>query len=120
MTSIVGKGLFEFGDVDGAGDAVRLQPPLGRAWSGGTLYLADTYNNKVKTVDPETRQVRTLLGGGARGRRDGRATAAELYGPGGLSAANGKLSIADTNNHAIRVADLTTLEVTTLELRGMA
>ena len=43
---------------------------------------------------------------------------AQFHEPGGLSVAGGVLYIADTNNHAIRVADLASREVTTLELRG--
>ena len=37
--------------------------------------------------------------------------------PGGLSLASGKLYIADTNNHVVRVADLRTKQVSTLELK---
>ncbi len=44
---------------------------------------------------------------------------AQFHEPGGLSVAGGVLYIADTNNHAIRVADLGSREVTTLELRGV-
>lgn len=121
VRTLVGQGLFEFGDVDGMGNEVRLQHPLGLAYSraDSVLYVADAYNNKVKTLGPENRTARTLLGSGARGLRDGRGTEAELYEPGGLSVAGRKLYIADTNNHAIRVADLDTLEVRTLEIRGM-
>ena len=43
--------LFDFGDVDGTGRDVRLQHPLGVAWSDGKLYVADTYNNKIKVID---------------------------------------------------------------------
>jgi len=43
--------LFEFGDVDGKGSEARLQYPLGTALSGEVLYVADTYNSKVKRVD---------------------------------------------------------------------
>ncbi|MEZ6071614.1 MAG: hypothetical protein R3C10_15455 [Pirellulales bacterium] len=57
MTTIVGTAdqpqgrLFIFGDVDGSGDEVRLQHPLGVAWYEGVLYVADTYNSKIKAVD---------------------------------------------------------------------
>src|SRR6266508_4076409 len=44
---------------------------------------------------------------------------AQFYEPGGVSVADGKLYIADTNNHAIRVADLHTKQVTTLQLTGL-
>ena len=55
--TIVGEGLFEFGDVDGTGAEVRLQHCLGVAYGDGKLYIADTYNNKIKVCDPQTRTV---------------------------------------------------------------
>ena len=61
----------------------------------------------------------TFLGTGQRGSQDGAANEATFYEPGGVSVAEGKLFIADTNNHAIRVADLESGEVRTLEVRGL-
>ena len=119
VQTIVGEGLFEFGDQDGIGKAqVRLQHPLGIAYHENFLYVADTYNHKIKKIAPVTATASTYVGSGKPGGRDGKAS--ELYEPGGLSLAGGKLYIADTNNHAIRVADLATGEVTTLSLRGLA
>ena len=119
VQTIVGEGLFEFGDTDGMGtEQVRLQHPLGVAYHDDLLYVADTYNHKIKKIDPTTGASTTYLGSGQPGRRDGQAP--EFYEPGGLSTAAGKLYIADTNNHAIRVADLATGDVTTLTLRGLA
>ena len=51
---IAGMGLFAFGDIDGAGAQVRLQHCLGLAFGHGKLFIADTYNNKVKVCDPKT------------------------------------------------------------------
>ena len=48
------------------------------------------------------------------------ARQAEFYEPSGLSIADGKLYIADTNNHAIRVADLETGRVSTLQITGLS
>ncbi len=62
--------LFDFGDVDGTGRSVRLQHPLGVAWWDGKLYVADTYNNKVKVIDVEQRTCRTLAGTGRTGSAD--------------------------------------------------
>ena len=50
VKSIVGQDLFTFGDVDGTGDEVRLQHPLGIDMHEGVLYVADTYNNKIKSL----------------------------------------------------------------------
>jgi hypothetical protein len=119
VQTIVGEGLFEFGDKDGIGkEQVRLQHPLGVTYHDNILYVADTYNHKIKKVGPVPATSTTYLGSGKPGRRDGQAP--EFYEPGGLSLAAGKLYIADTNNHAIRVADLATGEVSTLALRGLA
>ena len=116
VSTIVGLDLFSFGDVDGVADAVRLQHVQGIDLHDGLLYVADTYNNKVKTVSPDSREAAGYLGGGEPGRGDGVGDMAEFHEPSGVSVANGKLYIADTNNHAIRVADLATREVTTLKL----
>ena len=44
VKTLVGRGLFEFGDVDGKGDKARLQHPLGVEARDGVVYVADTYN----------------------------------------------------------------------------
>jgi hypothetical protein len=117
VETIVGEDLFEFGDHDGKGSQVRLQHPLGVVHHGGRLYVADTYNNKIKVVRPKERTSETLLGTGENGMRDGeRPTFNE---PGGVSVAFDKLYIADTNNHSIRVADLKTRRVETLQIKGL-
>lgn len=119
--TIVGEGLFEFGDRDGVGPAnVRLQHPLGVAWHAGTLYVADTYNHKIKRLDPTTAECTTWLGGGEAALRDGPAHVARFGEPSGVSVAAGRLYIADTNNHAVRVAGLGEGMVRTLELRDLA
>ena len=67
VKTLVGEGLFEFGDVDGVGDKVRLQHALGVAYHDGKLYVADTYNSKIKVLDPAKRDVQDVPG-----RRAGR------------------------------------------------
>lgn len=116
VRTIVGTGLFDFGDVDDIGDRVRLQHPLGVAAGDGLLYVADTYNNKIKLIDPTTRHAMSWLGDGEPGFADGVRGAARFHEPGGVSLAGDRLYIADTNNHAIRVADVETGAVTTLSL----
>jgi hypothetical protein len=111
-----GRSLFEFGDRDGRGGDVRLQHPLGIALDGDVLYVADTYNHKIKRIDPVGRTSETFLGDGQRGTRD---NPPRFHEPAGLSIANGKLYVADTNNHLIRVVDLGSGSVRTLELRGL-
>lgn len=112
VRTIVGTGLFKFGDKDGVGDDVLLQHCIGLAWHNGTLYVADSYNHRIKTVDPKTRAVRSFLGDGKKGNQDGRTP--RFHEPNGLAGWGDQLFIADTNNHAIRVCDLKTGEVSTL------
>jgi thiol-disulfide isomerase/thioredoxin len=115
VNTLVGKGLFEFGDVDGVGDRVRLQHALGIAYYEDKIYVADTYNSKIKVLDPKDRSCESFLGGEADGWLAGPAFSE----PGGLSVADGKLFVADTNAHRIRVIDLKTKSVRTLELSGV-
>ena len=119
VSTIVGLDLFEFGDIDGSDHYVRLQHPIGITWEDGALYVADTYNHKVKRILPKTRSSFTLLGSGEAGSQDGPGKQAALSEPCGLSFAHGLLYIADTNNHVIRVGDLARDEVRTLEITGI-
>ncbi|MFN2530195.1 MAG: thioredoxin-like domain-containing protein [Pyrinomonadaceae bacterium] len=117
VRTLVGGDLFEFGDVDATGDDVRLQHPLGVIALGDKLLIADTYNHKIKELDPRKQQVKTFVGNGKPGQNDGPNPT--FYEPGGLSVANGKLYVADTNNHAVRVVDLKTKEGRTLRIDGL-
>lgn len=90
VTTLVGTGLFDFGHADGTGDAVRLQHPEGLAWDASRrrLVIADTYNGALRTLDPATRTVGTLLRG--------------LRHPTGLAALpDGTLLVAETGAHRL-------------------
>src|SRR5437764_6390906 len=117
VRTLVGGDLFDFGDVDASGNDVRLQHPLGLARWNDKLLVADTYNHKIKLLDPSSRSVKTFAGLGRPGQTDGPRPS--FYEPGGLAVANDKLYIADTNNHAIRVVDLKTKETKTLQIKGL-
>ncbi len=114
VKTIVGEGLFEFGDVNGQGSKVRLQHALGVAWRAGKLYVADTYNSKIKLIDPETKTCSTFMGEGP-----GWLAAGNFNEPGGLSFGGDKLYVADTNAHRIRVIDMATRTLSTLRLQGV-
>jgi sugar lactone lactonase YvrE/thiol-disulfide isomerase/thioredoxin len=133
VRTLAGGDLFEFGDVDGAGDGVRLQHPLGlcalppasptaepervSAPLAGRIVVADTYNHRLKRLDPATGTVRRWVGTGRPGHVDGAAHEAAFYEPGGLSASGRHVFVADTNNHAVRVVDVATGDVRTLDIR---
>jgi len=114
VTTVVGEDLFVFGDQDGEGDAVRLQHPLGITGRDRALFVADSYNHKVKRLDPERRAVAGWLGSGVAGKADGPGPSAAFREPAGVCAGADGLYIADTNNHRIVVADWTTRTVRTL------
>jgi len=84
-----------------------LQHALGLAYADGKLYVADTYNSKLKLLDPVQRTCVTFLGAG------------QFSEPGGICYADGKLYVADTNAHRIRVVDVKTKAVSTLKLQGV-
>ena len=111
-----GRCLFEFGDIDGIGNQARLQHPLGIVHYKDKLYVADTYNHKVKVVDVTQRSSRSFLGVRQPGDK---SASTEFSEPAGLSVADDKLYIADTNHHRIRVYDFATQQLTTLELSGV-
>ena len=114
--TLVGTGLFDFGDVNGVGDEVRLQHVQAVCFVDGMVYLADTYNNRIKVLNPQTREVKSLAGTGEAGYNDGGPDTAQFNEPAGLAAAEGRLYVADTNNHAIRVVDLASGSVETLNV----
>jgi thiol-disulfide isomerase/thioredoxin len=117
VTTVAGGDLFQFGDKDGLGDLARFQHPLGVAWHDDLIYVADTYNHKIRTVNPKTRRASSFLGDGKPGNDDGEQP--RFYEPGGLSFAGERLYIADTNNHVIRVVDLASKAVSTLTINEL-
>ncbi|GLD62916.1 NHL repeat-containing protein 2 [Lates japonicus] len=103
--------LFAFGDVDGKGVDAKLQHPLGVAWAPeqSLLYVADSYNHKIKVVDPKTKQCSTLAGTGQAGDTLGPEFNKSCFNePGGICVSdNGKIIyVADTNNHQVKILDL--------------
>ncbi|KAK4739395.1 hypothetical protein R3W88_003092 [Solanum pinnatisectum] len=120
---VIAENLFRFGDHDGIGSEVLLQHPLGvLCGKDGEVYIADSYNHKIKKLDPDSKRVTTLAGVGEAGFKDGAAVAAQFSEPSGIvEAENGRLYIADTNNSVIRYLDLnkSEAEVLTLELKGV-
>lgn len=119
VSTVAGGDLFEFGDRDGRANEVRLQHPLGVAARDGRVFIADTYNHKIKVLDPGTGAVTTLAGTGRPGHSDGPADRAQFYEPGGVSIAGGTIFVADTNNHAIRTVNAVSGQVATLAIDGL-
>ena len=60
LRTLVGTGLFDFGDRDGSGEAALLQHPLGVAVLNGRVYVADTNNHRIRVADLAAGRVSTL------------------------------------------------------------
>jgi DNA-binding beta-propeller fold protein YncE len=82
----------------------------------GNLYLALREGNAIYRVAPDTGTIHHVAGTGEQGYAGdgGPAPAAKLAGPKGLACADGKLYVADTENHVIRCVDLETRLITTV------
>ncbi len=120
VRTICGSGeLFGFGDIDGTGADVRLQHCLGVESARNFLWVADTYNHKIKLVSPHSGNCQNVLGDGVAGLQDGQGKNSRFNEPSGLSIFGAYLYIADTNNHVIRRVQLDTLTVNTLEFPGL-
>ncbi|XP_067129491.1 NHL repeat-containing protein 2 [Centruroides vittatus] len=99
--------LFAFGDRDGIGIDAKLQHPMGITYSDSEelLYVADTYNNKIKVISPITKNCYTLK---LSDTESDKSEKAEFYEPSGLCFVDNDktLFVADTNNHSIKIIDL--------------
>jgi hypothetical protein len=96
VQTLVGQGLYEFGDQDGTRSAARLQFPLAVALDPRSplLWIADTYNNCIKML---------RLGGGDLRRHE---LDYRLHQPAALAASPGALWIANTDAHEVVRIDL--------------
>jgi hypothetical protein len=103
VSTLVGTGLFDFGDADGEGTTVRLQHPQGIVRTpDGRLLIVDSYNDALKWLEPATRRVTTWVRG--------------LHEPGGAALGEDVVYVADTNAHRIAVVSLASGAVEALSL----
>ena len=116
VSTVIGKGLFEFGDLDNSYPQARLQYPMGISYSNGKLYVADTFNNKIKLIDQYEKTSITLAGTGKIGAHNGKLLEASFFEPSGIAAFQNKIYVADTNNHLIRLIDLESKMVSNFEI----
>lgn len=111
-----GQSLFAFGDVDAVGAEARFQHPLGIALDQNQLYIADSYNHKIRRIDVQSAAVSTWIGDGKPGRE---LEPLRLSEPAGLAIADGRLFIADTNNHRVLSVSLADRSVTEIQIPGL-
>ena len=118
VATVIGAGLFEWGDQDGSIGEARLQHPTGIASITQGFIVSDTYNHRLRSVHMEAGTV-TTIAGGEPGFRDGTGREARFFEPGGLARIGDVLIVADTGNHALRRVDLSTGVVTSLLPMGL-
>jgi len=83
----------------------RFNSPVGVAVApSGTIYVADTFNNEIRSINLIGGNVAVFAGTGAQGTANGAGlTQATFYHPNGIAVdAAGNLYVADTLNHLIR------------------
>ena len=119
VITLTGTGLFAFGDSDGIGKKAVLQHPQDVAMALDAIYIADTYNHKIKRMDLSTLRVTTVAGDGTQGSTDGEAMSASFDEPAGIAYRDGIVYVADTNNHLIRKFDVELGTVATVELTSV-
>jgi hypothetical protein len=101
--TLVGTGLFDFGDVDGIGEEVRMQHQQGVALRpDGELIVADSYNDCLKLLNVVTREARAWVRG--------------FHEPAGVAAGEDHAYVADTNAHRIMVVEYATKATRELEI----
>jgi len=105
ITTVAGNGNAGYSGDGGAAANASLDEPYGVAVDGlGNLFIADTFNNRIRMVDPSG-TITTVAGNGSGGYSGdgGAATNASLDGPYGVAVDSiGNLFIADTFNNRIR------------------
>jgi thiol-disulfide isomerase/thioredoxin len=95
VSTLIGAGLYDFGNANGKRDTARLQHPLAAcADPRGLIFIADSYNGKIKALNMRSGELRTLN------------LPYRFQEPAGLSLAAGALWIANTNAHEIVRVDL--------------
>jgi sugar lactone lactonase YvrE len=103
IMTIAGTGVFGFFGDGGPATRAALSVPTGVAVDEkGTLYIADSFNQRVRRVGPDE-VITTFAGGGDSLGDGGPATQANLRGPRGVAVdAAGVVYIADQHHERVR------------------
>ncbi len=119
ITTVAGNGTEGFNNTDGiaATDANLYLPYTVAVDDSGNIYIADTYNNRIRKVTKITGIITTVVGNGNAGYAgdNGAATAAELNQPFGVALDDSaNIYIAERNNNVIRKVEKKTGIITTI------
>ena len=102
--------------VDGLLAEAQFAQPSGLSIYDNFLLVADSEVSAVRIVDLASKKVHTVVGEGLFefGHRDGPIAQTRLQHPLGIHCASNRIYVADTYNHAIRLIDLDSQQVSTL------
>ncbi|MBI4472136.1 MAG: SMP-30/gluconolactonase/LRE family protein [Acidobacteria bacterium] len=120
ITTVAGGTTF-LGDGSAATSAALASAGRIALDAAGNLYIADSYNNRIRKVAAKTGVITTVAGTGVFefDGDGGPATTARLAEPNGVAVdLAGNLFIADTGNHRIRRVDAATGFITTFAGNG--
>jgi len=117
VENLAGSGKAGF--KDGLGKDALFRNPRGLALTESTLYVADTYNHAIRSIDLKTNRVKTLAGSGREGFKDGQGTKALFSYPQDVVVLGDRLYVTDYGNNRIRQIQLSTGEVTSLAGNGL-
>lgn len=124
IVTFAGTGQPGFGGDGDLAVEATLNSPAGVAVDAkGNVLIADTFNNRIRSVDIRTGIIRTITGTGIQGESGdgGLAVAAQLSEPAGLSVdMAGNVLIADSGNHRIRRVEAGTAIIATMAGTGVA
>lgn len=122
ITTLAGNGTAGSLGDNGQATNAQLNYPMAVSGDGaGTLYIADTMNHKIRTVN-STGLIRTVAGSGTKGDGgdNGSATEALLNEPRGVTADPINLYISDTGNNKIKKVVIATRTILPLAGTGSA
>ncbi len=116
ITTLIGTGLFDFGYKEGKQGQALMQHALGLYADATGVYIADSYNHSIRRYDTGTKTLTDFAGHGVRGKEDGLSSTASFNEPNDVLMLGNKLYVADTNNHALRIIDTMSGNVSTLAI----
>lgn len=106
VNTLVGKGLFDFGEKDGNGTEALMQHPMGLVFDAKrkALWVADSFNQRIRHIKVSNNTVSSLR------------LSQPLAEPGGLSIHEDMLWVANTNAHNIVKINIKTGEMEQVEI----